>query len=179
MQTCFKLACVLGLALCQLDSGLPPEIALPALKVHSVTGESAGELVDFSKNRGEKPTLYFFLPSHRWSRPMARLLRELDNEIANRIDGAHICAVWLTTDITESKEYLPRAQMSLKLENTSLTVFDGNEYGPGEWGINTEKDVTVVLANGGKSIQSHSYVSANETLAKTILDEFEKAVKKP
>lgn len=179
MQICFQLTCLIGLALSQIDSGLPPAIPVPALKVHSVTGESLGEQVDFSKSRGDEPTLYFFLASHRWSRPMARLLRELDKEIANRVDGAHICAIWLTSDIEESKQYLPRAQMSLKLENTSLTVFDGNEYGPGEWGINTEKDVTIVLANGGKSIQSHSYVSANETLAKSILDEFEKAVTKP
>jgi len=178
MQTWLSFACVFGLVVCQLDSGLPPEISIPALKVHSVTGEFAGQLVDYAKSRGNKPTLYFFLPSHKWSRPTARFLRELDNEIANRIDDAHICAIWLTTDITESKECLPRAQMSLKLEHTSLTVFDGNEYGPGEWGINTEKDVTIVLASGGKSIQSHSYVSANETLAQSVLDEFEKAVNK-
>lgn len=170
-------ACVLLLVGCSLgstawgdvESGPAADSAVKELKVLAVTGDSAGKQVNAAELRGEKPTLYLFIPADKWGRPTARLMRKLDESIKETAEGGAIVAVWLTNDVDATKDYLPKAQQSLKLEQTSLSVDETNPTGPGDWGINTDADVTVVVARGGKVVKSFGYSSPNETLAEEVL----------
>ncbi|MEZ6058491.1 MAG: hypothetical protein R3C01_17455 [Planctomycetaceae bacterium] len=152
-----------------VESGPAAGSTVKELKVYAVTGEAAGKEINATEARGEKPTLFLFIPADKWGRPTARLMRELDGKVKETAEGGAVVAVWLTSDVDATKEYLPKAQQSLKLENTALTVDATNPTGPGDWGINTDADVTVVVTLGGKVTKSFGYSSPNETLAKEVL----------
>src|SRR5215207_1745490 len=126
------------------DSGPAADSGVAALKVLTATGDDAGKEVDYAAARKDKPTLYVFVDSTHWDRPIARFLRALDEELGKRKDDAHMIIVWLTDDVEKAKEYLPRAQESLKLANSTFTIH-GTTGGPADWAINA--DVTAVAAN--------------------------------
>ena len=52
-------------------------------------------------------------------RPMARFMRKLDETLLKESEEVYIVAVWLTDDVDKTKGYLPRAQQSLKFQNTA------------------------------------------------------------
>jgi len=145
---------------------------VPGITVHAVTGDVENEELDYVKKRKDKPTIYAFVQSEHWSRPMARFLRKLDENIANIDNDAYIVAIWLTDDVEKSKAYLPRAQISLKLESTAFTSYT-DTAGPGTWGINSDAHITVVISNKGKVITATGYLSINET----VVPQVEKALK--
>ena len=90
-------------------------------------------------------------------------MKVLDTEVA-KIDGAAIVAVWLGDKAFDKhKDYLPRINMSLKFEKTSLSAFDGEKGGPNNWGINPDAHLTVVVANKGKVVKSFPFTTVNET----------------
>ena len=94
------------------------------------------------------------------------------------LDKAAIVAVWLGEKAFDKhKEYLPKFQMSLKLEKTSLATFDGETSGPNNWAVNSDVHLTVVLVNKGKVTKSFAFTSVNETDVKAVLEELKKAVK--
>ena len=151
------------------DSGPLAGSDITPFTVFAVTGEIEGESVDFVARQAGKPTLYCFVPAIRFSRPTARLMRLLDESIGDVSDDARVVGVWVTDDPEESKNYLPRAQQSLKFSKTTLTVYEQGETGPGEWGINVDVDLTVVATRNGKVIESFVLESPNETDAEEIL----------
>ena len=160
--------------LADVDSGPAVDNPTPEMKVYAVTGEVTDEEVDYTARREEKPTVWMFVPKDKWTRPVARLMRELDKNLRDANDDAYIVAVWLTDDQFTTQDYLPRAQQSLKLSNTALTYYQGKPEGPADWGINPDADVTVVVTAGGKVRATWGFVSANETVAEDVLE----AVKK-
>ena len=174
MITSVVMVAGLGTAWAEKISGPLAEMAVPAIHVYVIEGEGAGQQnrVELVSKRGKQPTIYFFVPSERWSRPTARLLRELDGKVSVAGPEAKVAFVWLTDDLSEGKAYLPRAQQSLKLENSLWTVYDGDQFGPGEWGINIDADVTVVIARDGKVVHSIGYLSPNATLTEEIIGRF-------
>ena len=154
-----------------LSSGPGVGTKVESLKVFVAAGELAGKELDFVAERKEKPTVYVFVPAEKFSRPMARFLRTLDDKLkAERID-VDIVAVWLTDDVPKSKEHLPRVQESLKLSRTSWCVYPGEKTGPNEWGINPDADLTVIIADGQKVTVSRGYRSINETDAPKVFAE--------
>ena len=170
--------CLLTLVLCcasafaDVTSG--PEVgkAVEGFQVEAVVGESAGQTVDPVAARGTKTTVYALVSSDKWSRPCARFLKKLDGEIASVTD-AKVVAVWLTADTTTAKEYLPKAQQSLSFSKTDLTVFKGDAAGPGNWGANSDADVTIVVVKEGKATATFGFVSVNDTVVEQVM----KAVK--
>ena len=155
------------------DAGSP----VKPLEVDAVAGDQSGKKVDFVKLRQEQPTLYLFIQAEKWTRPMARFIKTLDQELDKGVDnanGAFCVAVWLTDDVSQSKEYLPRAQQSMQLTRTTLGVFDGAKAGPADWGINPDAHLTAVVARGGKVIKSFGYQSLNETNVPEVLAELKK-----
>ena len=50
---------------------------------------------------------------------MARFMRKLDETLLKESEEVYIVAVWLTDDVDKTKGYLPRAQQSLKFQNTA------------------------------------------------------------
>ncbi len=150
------------------DSGPAAGMPLPPLRAYAVTGEVQNQEVNFVEQRQGRPTLFCFIPADKWSRPTARLLKELDNRLGDFTDAA-LVAVWVTDDPAASKDYLPRVQQSLQFGRTALAVSEEGSGGPGEWGINTEVDLTIVAAREGRVLKSFAFQSPNDTLAEEVL----------
>ena len=137
--------------------------ALETLKVAVVAGESSGKELDFVAERKEKPTVFIFVVADKFSRPMARFIKTLDDKLRAGRTDVDIVAVWLTDDVNKSKDYLPKAFGSLKTERTAWSVFPGEKTGPNNWGINPDAEITVVVSDGAKTKFSKGYLSINET----------------
>jgi hypothetical protein len=168
-------ACVVN---ADVKSGPAAGAEVPALRVYVVTGEVKEKEVDVAAERKDKPTIYLFVQAENWSRPMARFLKKLDDEITNVSDEARIVAVWLTEKPDDSKEYLPKAQMSLQFKNTTLAVFTGEKIGPKGWDVNVDAHLTAVVACKSKGAGSFGFMSVNETDVPTVRDELKKALGK-
>jgi hypothetical protein len=135
------------------------------LKVHAVTGEHAGQELDYAAERKAGTTVVLFVNAEQWSRPVARYVKALDSELAKRVPGAEkteAVAVWLTGDAAQSKDYLPKAQMSLNLSKTSLTVFEGPKSGPEGWNVDIAAQLTAVIIRDGQEVARFDYRSTND-----------------
>ena len=142
--------CLAGALKAQVESGPKAGDKIEVLKVFAATGDAAGKEVDYAARRKDKPTIFVFVQSDKWDRPVARFLRTLDQDLAKNRADVHIVAVWLTDDVVKAKEYLPKAQGSLNLSQTTFTVFPGDKSGPKGWGINADAHLTVVVAHEKK-----------------------------
>jgi hypothetical protein len=157
-----------------VPSGPEKGKGVPPLKVFDATGPHKDKEVDYAKERGTKPTVYVFIPADKWSRPVARFLKKLDEAVAKVDEDAAVVAVWLTDDIEKTKKYLPRAQQSLQFQATALTCLPGGE-GPKGWGINADAHATVVIAAKGRVAAVFGYRSVNETAVPTVRDALAKS----
>lgn len=166
---CVGVLLLSSIAAADVESGPTAGMAVPKLDVYAVVGDVSGESLDFTAKRDQQPTVYCFIPADKFSRPTARLMRILDEKLTGVVAEGHIVAVWVTGDVAQSKEYLARVNMSLKLSATTLCVFEGDASGPGEWGVNTDADITVVVVNKGQVLKSFGFVSANDTLTDEVL----------
>ncbi len=158
-----------GVLRAQVESGPAADSKVEPLKVAVATGDAAGKELDFAAERKEKPTLFVFVQADRWDRPAARFLRALDEALARDRKDVLVLAVWLTDDVAKAKDYLPRAQESLKLSQTTFAVHPGDKGGPANWGINTDAHLTAVVAQGGKVRASFGFRSVNETDVPAVL----------
>lgn len=167
-----------------IESGPKAGEKVAALKVYGVVGVVEGKEADLAAERKEQPTIYLFVQAEEGGipvggRPAARFMKVLDTEIAKSVDQAAIVAVWLGDKAFDKhKEYLPRINMSLKFENTSLAAFDGEKNGPKDWAINPDAHLTVVVVNNGKVVKSFALTSVNETDVKPVLEQLKKAANK-
>src|SRR5262249_22313271 len=111
---------------------------------------------------------YLFVAADRFSRPMNRFMKKLDEAVARDFKDVYGVAVWLTDDLPATKAFLPRVQTSVQYESTALTAVKGKE-GPKGWNINTDANLTVVLAGGGKVLARWGYNSVNDTDVPAVL----------
>jgi hypothetical protein len=148
------------------------------LKVFAATGDQAGKELDYARERKEKPTIYVFVQAEQFGRPTARYLKVLDGAVKKAGGDAAIVAVWLTGDVNKSKEYLPKAQQSLQLESTALSVFPGDKSGPNGWGLSDRAFVTTVVAKDEKVAATFAYVSLNETDVRKVVQALQKVLEK-
>jgi hypothetical protein len=153
----------------EFESGPAAGAAIPQLKVFDTTGAHAGREVDYAADRQAKPTIYVFITSEKWDRPVARFLRKLDEEVGKR-DGLHAVAVWLTDEPETTKEYLPRAQQSLQLKGTTFTCYPVAKKSPEHWNINFEAGATVVVAKNAKVVRSLAFRTATERDVKAVVE---------
>jgi len=130
------------LALAAIESGPAVDSALPELKADAVTGDDAGKKITFTTTRKAKPTVYVFIRSDKFDRPIARYLKVLDKALAELGKGTHIVAVWITDDADKTREYLPKVQQSIKLEATTLALYAEDKLGPNAWALNDRAHVT-------------------------------------
>lgn len=158
-----------------LETGPAKSTALPALKVHAVTGDKENMEVDFAAERKDKTTAYIFLRSDRFDRPIGRFLRVFDEGLRKDAKECQAIVIWLTDDVEKGKEYLPRVQQSLKLTHTVFTVYTGEIAGPTDWAINGDCHMSVILAHQGKIHATFGFRSTNETDVPKVL----KALPKP
>lgn len=159
-------------------SGPDPGKAVPPLRVFVATGPLRDKDVDYAAERKDRPTVYLLVQADKFGRPMARFMRKLDQEMQRIGDGPHVVAVWLTDAVEKTKEYLPRAQQSVRFERTALTCFAGAKVGPKDWNANADADLTAVVANRGQVVTVFGYRSINETDAPRVLEALKKAMGK-
>ena len=160
-----SVAATVSLTLMILASAVQADDLKP-MKVYAVTGGFEGSEVDYVAERKEKTTVYVFLAADQWTRPVARYVKKLDEEIAGGIAGAEdaqIVAVWLSDDAAKGKDYLPKAQTSLLATRTDWTVFEGQKAGPDGWNVDIAAALTTVIVRDGKEVNRFSYKSVNET----------------
>jgi len=141
---------------------------VPPLKVHAVSGPVEKENVDYASKRGDKATIYVFVPQDKWSRPMHRFLFELGRALGKAEKDALVVAVWLSEDPAKAKDYLPK--IAQYYEITALTCFEGDKAGPENWNINDRADTTIVVANRGTVLRSVGYGSINETAVREVVE---------
>jgi hypothetical protein len=157
-------------ALAGPQSGPKPGTPVEPLPVFAATGDQAGKTIDLAAERKERPTVYLFVQSEHWSRPLARFIKVLDQELADAPEGSSAVVVWLSDDAAKGKEYLPVAQNSLNLIRTPLTVFEGSRFGPNGWAVNVDAFLTAVVVKDGKVAGSFGYISADEGDVPTTLE---------
>lgn len=154
-----------------VDSGPKAGEKVTALKAYGLVGAVEGKEADFAAERKDQPTVYLFVQSENFGRPMARFIKVLDEKVKTANEKAGVVAVWIGDKeaFAKNKDYLPRVQMSLKLENTSVAAHEGEKSGPNGWGLNADAHVTVVVADKGKVAKSIAFVSVNETDVRAVL----------
>ena len=161
-----------------VESGPKAGEKVPELKVFAVIGPVENKEVDYAAERKDAPTVYLFVQTEHWSRPVARFLKVLDGKLGETDDKARAVAVWVGGDADKNKEYLPKANQSLSFDKTALTVFTGDKGGPNNWGINSDAHLTAVVVSKGKVVKSFAFVSVNETDVRGVIAELKKAVGK-
>jgi hypothetical protein len=161
------------------ESGPKAGEKVEPLKAFGLIGPVENKEADFAAERKDAPTVYLFVQSEHFGRPMARFIKVLDTELGKGDEKAAAVAVWLgdKDSIEKNKEYLPRVQMSIKLEKTAIAVL-GEKSGPNGWGINPDTHLTVVVAHKGKVVKSFALTSVNETDVRPVLAELKKATGK-
>lgn len=164
-----------GVVQAQVASGLAAGAKVEPLKVVIAAGENAGKETDVAEEQKGKPTAYVFVQADKWDRPVARFLRTLDVDLAKERTDVKIIAVWLTDDVMKSKDYLPKAQESLKLSQTTWSVYPGDKGGPAGWGINADAHLTAVVVQDNKVTASFGYRSVNETDVPAVIKELKPA----
>jgi hypothetical protein len=160
-----------------VESGPEKGAKVPTLTVYDCTGENKEKSVDYAKLRKDKVTVYLFLPADKFSRPMNRFMKKLDEKVKSDYEGVYLVAVWLTDDEDKTKEFLPKVQTSVNYETTALTAFKGKD-GPKDWNINSDAHLTIVVASKGKVTARFGYNSINDTEVPKVIKEIGKLVKK-
>lgn len=154
-----------------VESGPKAGEKVLALRAYGLVGAVEGKEADFAADRKDAPTVYLFVQSEHFGRPTARFIKVLDEKVKTANEKAGVVAVWVGDKeaYAKNKDYLPRVQMSLKLENTAIAAHEGEKSGPNGWGINADAHVTVVVADQGKVAKSIAFVSVNETDVRAVL----------
>jgi len=153
----------------QTNSGPSTGSKIEPLKVFAVTGDSTGEVLDITAKHAGKPAIFLFIQADKFDRPIGRFLKVLDQELSKDRADVPAIAVWLTDDVEKSKEYLPRAQDSIKLGHIALAVYPGDKNGPQGWAINTGAHLTVILANENRVTSTFGFRSVNDLDVPTVL----------
>lgn len=165
-----------GFAAADVESGPKAGEKVGELKVQVVSGASEGKEVDVAAERKDEPTVYLFVNADKFSRPVHRYIKGLNDKLAGVSDKAAAVAVWVTADADKSKEYLPKIKQYYG--NTSLAVYGGGANGPNGWGINESAHLTVVVAHMGKVVKSFAYESVNDKDVDSAEAELKKSVEK-
>lgn len=124
-------------------SGPQPGERATGFKVVELTGEQAGRERDPVAEAGDKPATYVFV--HVIERSLVPLLRAVDDYGAERKDRLRTEIVFLAADRLQGEQRVKAAAGSLKLQSRVGLSLDGAE-GPGNYGLNKECMMTVVVA---------------------------------
>jgi hypothetical protein len=167
-------ALLLTASVVQAEPKSGPEVGtkVSPLKATVAVGDKKEE-TDLAKDRKDQPTVYCFVRADKFDRPLARFIKTLDTKLADEPAENGIVAVWLTEDADATKEYLPRAQQSIKLDRTTYAYFVGLA-GPDGWGINSDVHLTVVVVKAGKVEAVWPFLSVNETDVPAVLEALKK-----
>lgn len=156
-------------------SGPQPGEKISTFKVLAFSGKNAGKEITVIGKDHKAPTMIVFV--HEITRPGFQLMKPLDL-YAKKLssDGLQTYFVWLTEDKTKTEAWLNNAKRSLKLAAPIVISLDGLE-GPGNYGLNRKVTLTILLADGRKTVNNFAIVQPNETDAPKILEAMGKLMK--
>lgn len=156
----------------EIVSGPELNKPVPSLKTLQVVGDHADKEVDWKELTEKKPTLLVFVRSDKWDRPVARVLKQVDDAlIAARKDypDVHIGIIWISKDAERAKEYLPKVQLSIKLQASSWNFFNGEVYDAAGWQLSGDGAINIVLVKEGKSTWGRAFDTMQESIARQAM----------
>jgi hypothetical protein len=159
-----------------LDSGPTVGEVVPKLKVTMVTGDQAGQEVDATEVRGERPTVYLFVPADRFDRSVAGYLKKIDEALGKEGKESGAVVIWYSDTPEATRDYLARVQMSLKFAHSAVGVFPSLATPPDGWVLHQRAVMTAVVVRGRKVRAKFGYGSVNATVASEVVDALEKAL---
>ncbi|HIG81299.1 MAG TPA: hypothetical protein EYQ62_06615 [Verrucomicrobiales bacterium] len=128
-------------------SGPQPGEKVTPFEVRVLTAQGPGDKRDPIKAAGDRPVVLVFL--HGLERSMAPLMRVVDHYGADQKAKLNTEFIFLIDDPIQGDRGLPRVVNSLKTRAQVGYSLDGIE-GPGNYGLNKECLMTLVLAKNGK-----------------------------
>jgi hypothetical protein len=151
-----------------VESGPKADAKVPELKATFATGTHEGKEIDIPSERKDEPTVYIFVTSSKFDRPVFRFIKELDGKLGETNEKAAAFAIWVGGDAEKHKDYLPKVSGSLKGVKTDL-AWTTNAT-PEGWGLNDEATLTVVVVKAKKVSKVFAWRSVNEKDAAKVLE---------
>jgi hypothetical protein len=151
--------------------------ALTPFKALAFSGPGAGRELELPGEFAGKPTVLVFV--HEITRPALQLIRPVDRYAARWADlGLNCRIVWLAADPSQAEQFLERARNSLNLKSPVVIALGGAE-GPGNYGLNRNVTLTILVADRGKVAANFAIVQPNATDAPEVLAAVARLVGKP
>jgi hypothetical protein len=147
-------------------SGPQPGEKTTPFKAIELRGESAGKERDIIAENEGAPTVLAFV--HGVERSMAPLMTVLDEYGKERKELLKTEFVFLSGDRLSSQQRLPLVAQSLRLQSPISLSVDGAE-GPGNYGLNKECLLTVVVARENKVATNFALVQPGMADASKII----------
>src|SRR5262245_35937988 len=147
-------------------SGPQPGEKTTPFKSVELRGESAGKERDIIAEHNGAPTTLVFV--HGVERSMAPLMTVLDEYGRERKDVLNTEFVFLSNDRLSSQQRLPLVGQSLRLQSSMSLAADGEE-GPGNYGLNKECLMTVIVAKANKVAANFALVQPGMADAPKII----------
>jgi hypothetical protein len=158
-------------------SGPQPGEVLTPFKAQAFSGPRAGLEVELPGEFAGKPTVLIFV--HEITRPALQLIRPVDRFAARwAAQGLNCRIVWLAADRAQAEQYLERARNSLDLKSPVVIALGGIE-GPGNYGLNRNVTLTILVADAGKVTANFAIVQPNATDAPRVLAAVARLVGQP
>src|SRR3989441_2950292 len=154
-------------------SGPQPGEKTTPFKSVELRGEDAGKERDIVAEHKGAPTTVIFV--HGVERSMAPLMTVLDEYARERKDVLKTEFVFLSGDRLSSQQRLPLVGQSLRLQSPMSLSADGAE-GPGNYGLNKECLMTVIVARQNKVAANFALVQPGMADAPKIISAIAKVV---
>jgi hypothetical protein len=141
-------------------------------KVAPLNNDSAAAERDPVAENGGKPIALVFL--HALERSLVPLLRVVDTYGEQRKDHLRTEVIFLSGDRISGEQKMKAAQNSLRMKSNLGLSLDGAE-GPGNYGLNKECMLTIVIANGDRVTDNFALVQPGIADAPRVLAALAKA----
>lgn len=152
----------------KVESGPKVDSKVAELKPHFVTGTHEGKEADIPGERKDETTLYFFVNTQKFDRPVFRMMKDVDNKLGETNAKAAGYAVWVGCKEDKEKERVPAISQSAKFAKIDIARMETAT--PEGWGINDEASLTAVVVKKGKVSKVFAWRSVNEKDSAKVLE---------
>lgn len=155
----------------EINAGPEAGKAVPSLMAMQIVGDQQGKSLEWSKVSKNQPTIFIFVRSDKWDRPVARSLKQIDtavNDLRKEEPKVQMCIIWISKDAENAKEYLPKAQQSIKLQASSWNHFNGEIYDVSGWQLSGDSALNIVVAKEGKVTWGKGYTNPHDSIARKV-----------
>jgi hypothetical protein len=165
----------------EIKSGLEPGKAIGAFNVTKCAGAEedgvkVGDNLCYRCKNGARPQVMVFTRSAN-DKNVQKLIQELDKAVAENSDKQLRAFVNV---LGEDKEELSSSAKELaqatKAKNVPFVVPNEFENGPDDYGLNSEAEVTIIVANKSKVTATHAAKAAKDLKVDAVLADVKKLV---